>query len=225
LFCQCKDNNTNHKETVSPSEKVNLRISPATAAVYQNLVEREKAMSTIARLCTESKGYRKDEWDALNECSWAVEKYQMSLHPNLVNRTGGQLTLSVTDSSFTLSHKADEYYQFVDFLSDSKHFVIRVLRPLACPEYWLIAIGNKNQKTVLPGEPIFAGDKKSFLLSSSTNSPKLSCPNEITYWSLKNGIFQQTGVHKTKTGFRNLLWYNGNSWVGKAGDKIVQVEI
>ncbi|MFK7808979.1 MAG: hypothetical protein AB8F74_14335 [Saprospiraceae bacterium] len=220
FLCQCADKSaTAEGKTI---RKTKLDLKTCAQADYDALIAKEKKRSPIARLCAESKGYRKDEWDALNECSWAVEKHQMNLHPEMVQRKGGQLFLSFADSTHLLTHQADEYYQFVDYLPSSKHFIIRILRPLACPMYWLLNTAT-NEKTVLSGEPIFTGDKKSFLLSMSSESDKISCPETISYWSLVNGQFQEHGFLKHDKGVSELLWKEGNSWIGKEGSALVEV--
>jgi len=225
LFCQCKDKSTASNNQPLFSNEVSIQMGTAAASVYKNLLNKEKALNPIARMCAESKGYKKDEWDALNECSWAVEKYQMSRHPTVANRNGGQLLLQVADSLITLTHKADEYYQFVDYIAKSKHLVIRVLRPLACPEYWLIGMGAKKGKTVLPGQPVFNGDKNAFLLSSSSSNRKINCPPAVGYWEVRDGVFYERATQKIKHGIQGLYWYTGGVWLGAAGEKVLEVKV
>ncbi|MFT6708600.1 MAG: hypothetical protein ACJATF_003462, partial [Flavobacteriales bacterium] len=225
LFSQCKDKSTASNNQPSFPNKVSLRMSTATASVYKNLLNKEKTLNPIARMCAESGGYKKDEWDALNECSWAVEKYQISRHPTVASRTGGQLLVEVGDSLLTLTHKADEYYQFVDYITKSKHLVIRVLRPLACPEYWLIGMGAKKGKTVLSGQPVFNGDKNAFMLSGSSSNRKINCPTAVGYWELKDGVFYERTTQKVKGGVQDLYWYTGGTWLGAAGEKVLEVVV
>lgn len=225
LLCQCKDKGTSSNAQSAFPNKVSLHFSKTKSSIYKNLLSKEKTLNPIARMCAESKGYKKDEWDALNECSWAVEKYQMDRHPNVISRSGGQLLIRATDSLITLTHKADEYYQFVDYFSKSKHLVIRVLRPLACPEYWLINVGAKRGKIVLPGEPVFNSDRSAFLLSSSSSNPRISCPTDVGYWELKDGVFYERVSEKMKDGIQGLYWYTGGTWLGVVGEGVLEVGV
>lgn len=222
LFCQCTDLTTTKETDGTSDAKTSLQISSTTRADYESLKKRERIQSPIGRLCAESKGYRKDEWDALNECSWAVEKHQMNLYPKVVSRSGGQLKLFLADSTTTLTHRADEYYQFVEYLPSSNHTVIRVLRPSSCPEYWLINM-KSGVRTVITGHPIFTADKEQFLLSSSSSNGKINCPAVIEHWALKKGVFSKRGKMNHETAIQDLMWENNTSWLGIAGDKIVRI--
>jgi hypothetical protein len=222
VHCREKGGSDPAKDDQDLMSTTDLQIKPTTASVYQNIQNREKALSPVGRLCAESKGYRKDEWDALNECSWAVEKYQMDLHPGIVSRVGGQLTIQLADSSIVLTHQPDEFYQFVSYLSNSKHFVIRVLRPASCPEYWLYDQRTKS-KIILSGEPVFTEDKNSFLVSSSSSNPKLNCPPKLSLWNLQQGAYVEARTMKIKNAIIDLMWYNGNNWVGKQGEDFLEI--
>jgi hypothetical protein len=223
-FVQCREKAGSAPGTDDPVSisTTDLQIKSTTASVYQNVQNRERVLSPVGRLCAESKGYRKDEWDALNECSWAVEKYEMDLHPGQVRRLGGQLIIQLADSSLVLTHQPDEFYQFVCYLSNSKHFVIRVLRPAACPEYWLYD-QRTSSKTILAGEPIFTADKNSFLVSSSSSNPKLNCPSKLSFWTLQQGAYVETRTMEIKNGIMDLMCYNGNNWVGKQGEGFLEI--
>ena len=226
LFCQCADKAaTKTPAASSKTKQPALSISTANNSEYQQLISAELAISPIGRLCAESKGYNIDEWDALNECSWAIEKHQIEQYPELVSRKEDTLLIKTVDKILTLVHnseKTGKYFQFIDYLPESNYFVMKIIQQSSCPEFWLISATN-GHKIVLLGRPVFTKAKNAFLLSTALNKEATNCPNSLVFWSLRNGTFKKITEQATPLAVHNLYWEKENVWLGSSGDEVLRI--
>ena len=108
---------------------------------YSNLAE---------KFCNDSKGYQSREWLGMNDCSWAIEKYQIEENP-LISRDGNQLTLKIGDQhAQRIEHDLENeiFYQFKHHLVDQDLFVIEEIKNGSCSKSHLISLKDKKTKII-----------------------------------------------------------------------------
>ncbi len=205
----------------------NAEISNLNASTYKSALDKSLESMPIDRLCKESKGYNQNEWEGKNACAWAVEKYRIEQHKDLVERKEGTLILQLDSGAIEMKHPMDEgttsdfYYQFNGYIKSANAYYLLAQQKGQCPQYWIID-RKDGSKTILNGLPVFNPQQDAFVFSTASIQAN-SCSNDVEYWKLKSGKFVKSSSIKAKLDLYDIVWATGKTWFGveKSADQKV----
>ncbi len=224
FFIGCTSKSSSEKVDSDQSSTISkasfLQTKMISLDSYKTATVNSSDISPVDRLCKESKGYNKNEWEGINECSWAVEKFQLEQHSNLVKRSGHQLILELADGPKTFSHSFDEgeprtFYQFKNHHDKANLFCIAKYIENSCPQYLLIQKNNGHTESY-DGLPVFNSNQDAFLLSTASKSIS-SCKNELQYWKITDGKAAKVWSGPSTQATYDLV-FSANQWQGRLAD-------
>jgi len=222
LFIGCKNEKTASPEAKSEIVATDTKsgIANLEPSIYKAALDKSLESMPIDRLCKESKGYNKNEWEGKNACAWAVEKHRIAAHKDLVERKdGGILSLQLDNGAMEIQHPTDDdgaatkfYYQFNNYIKSANAFCVLAQNNDKCPQYWIIN-RKDGSKIILNGLPVFNSQQDAFVLSTASRQNN-SCSNNIEYWELKNGTFVKSWNTKSSDSVHDIVWAKGKTWYG-----------
>ncbi len=227
IGCGDPQSSSNTDRNVATELDSKENIGNVEASMYKSALDKSLESMPIDRLCKESKGYNQNEWEGKNACAWAVEKYRIEQHKDLVKRREGMLSLQLNNGAMELQHPTDQegvsrlYYQFNGYIKSANAFCLLAQTAGMCPQYWIID-RKDGSKTILNGLPVFNPQQDAFVLSTASEKAN-SCGNEVEYWELKEGKFVKNKSMKPNQAIHDIVWAKDKIWYGalKATDRKV----
>lgn len=217
LLCGCQSNlseKASEQEGQTSKAATNeLSLEPIDAKTYQAALLTNRR-SSIEQLCEESKGYRRNQWQGLNECDWAIEKQLLDLEKTQAKRNENVLSLKLGNEKWlTIEHEANgTYYQYKGYLAKIKSYLVLITKAQECPSFWLINPENGSKQHV-SGVPYFSADQQKAFVTSVNSTTSKACNNQIELWTFNDGTLQQQRSYPTKDRITEKLFWKGNKEV------------
>ncbi len=169
----------------------------------------------IQQFCDESKGYRANVWLGLNKCSWAIEKYWLDQNPDIIQRNGDELNITLPNGEkMSFIHdlrEADQaaYYQFKCYLPQNDFLFIEKIVDKQCPQHLLVN-RQSGQQIELNGVPFLAPSGDAFLLQSHQEA----CRTKLEHWSLQGQQSKRNwAIGKTDWDIKEVKWTSPQEWL------------
>jgi len=181
-----------HDQIIAPAllEKVNIQLVTIDQATFEATPHPEADFLKSQVLCLQSNGYKNDEWQGLNDCSWVVEQEVIKKYSKRASRQKDQLLLQMDNGTLAIKHDLDSpkgqtYYRLRDYFPTSNYYLIEEVVAGACIRSKLINANNRNQFNV-KGQVSCSGDEThllSYYLSSNNDS---DCLGRLEYYQLND---------------------------------------
>lgn len=188
-------------EIIAPSllDKANLTLSDISQQDFEAIPYPDVDFRKSRQLCEQSKGYQANQWEGLNECSWAEEKEKINAFKELVRRKDKQLFLktSTGEISFQHSPKAKEgatFYRFKDYISTSNYYLIEEIINGQCLNARLVS-GVDGQAFTFKGMLTPFPDGIHFIVYYLNPIGAANCSNKLEYYEIgAEGILKKWHV-------------------------------
>ncbi len=133
------DSKTDTPKTASEGSDVvlnakKIKIFNLNKSDFDKTASNNENHNLVEKFCNQSKGYQSKEWEGMNDCSWAIEKYLLEKNQNLL-RAGNELILSFSNGTKqNLLHKEEtqQYFQYDGFWEKGNLYVVKEINKGAC---------------------------------------------------------------------------------------------
>ncbi len=206
------------KQQASKPSSVNvkpeqLQLQPVEATVYQTAL-RSNHSSSIEQLCEDSKGYRRNEWQGLNECDWVIENQLLSKDMMRAKRNEDVLSLKLDNKQWIdITHNPEGiYYRYKGYLSGISKYLVLISPADDCPAFWLIN-SSDGGKQKIEGLPYFSANGHQAIVTSGGITPSKACNSQLEHWQFTNNEFQQQSTLTTQNRVTEKLFWKGDKEV------------
>lgn len=194
---QNKDNTENvivHSSStfIAPEllKKTGINLTSITQQDFEAVPFPDAEYRKSKALCEDSKGYKADQWEGLNECSWAAELERINAHNDLVSRNQNILTLKTAGGDSSFEHTPDGnngiiYYRFKDYLAATNYFLIEEIINGQCMQSRLVS-GKSGLQFDFKGTVNPASDDKHLIVYALNPDKAFKCSNKLEYYVLEN---------------------------------------
>lgn len=201
-------------EIIAPAllDKANLELSDISQEDFEAIPYPDADFRKSRQLCEQSKGYKANQWEGLNECCWAEEKEKINAFKEVVRRKDKQLFLKTSSGEISLQHSPEAkegatYFRFKDFISTSNYYLIEEIINGQCLNSRMIS-GVDGQAFNFKGMLTPFPDGIHFIVYYLNPSGAANCSNKLEYYEIgAEGIlkkwhipFQNHRVHDLKPG-------------------------
>ena len=168
-------------------EKAKVHILEISKNDFENSAQSNAALQTSEKLCEKSKGYKSDNWEGINDCSWALEKEKIKVFDKLVARKDQELILKMDNGSLSFVNnetamKGATYYQFITYLPKPNYYLVKEIIAGQCAISKLINTKNSEQYPIKGSiKPSLDGR---YLIAYNQASTSIDCPNMLELYQL-----------------------------------------
>ncbi|MFT5165910.1 MAG: hypothetical protein ACI8P3_001141 [Saprospiraceae bacterium] len=167
-------------------DKANISLTEISQKDFEAIPYQDADFRKSKQLCEQSKGYNANQWEGLNECSWAIEQEKINAHQEVVSRKDKELILKTTTGEISIKHNTKAstgatYYRFKDFIPTSNYYLVEEIISGQCLNSSLISgiDGSPfNFKGLLTPSP----DGRHFIVHSLNPTGTTNCSNKLAYY-------------------------------------------
>jgi len=198
---------------VSILKKAKVHISEINQSDFESISDPNAAFQASEKLCKKSKGYKSDNWEGINDCSWAVEKERIKAFENLVSRKDQELILKMDGGNLNFVNneqaiKGATYYQFINYLSKPNYYLLKEIITDQCPVSKLINAKTSEQYQIKGN--IRPSSDGQYLIAYNHALTSPDCSNKLELYQLNtDGLEKRWHLPLSKNAIVDIKYTDG----------------